>query len=250
MLRSHVFIVLFLALLSACAPEAPAPLPEPAIPFPAAEAKHVLKGRVLWAGPKIRPERAGVASESILKRLGGEAPILEASVVGAGGGLPFVFVEVVDAGSKWRFDPSPQTHELRIEGFRFLPHLLPVRVGDALRVSSTQDIEHNAQYLSRHHIGFNTRLAKGESFLAKNAFRAPERAMLKSDIYPWMRTWIFVRRHPLVALSDAEGRFTLPALPPGQHKLRFTHERHGTRTVRVTLPLAEGHPFELSFGQS
>ena len=35
----------------------------------------------------------------------------------------------------------------------------------------------------------------------------------------WMRSWLFVDDHPYYTRSDAQGRFTLPQVPPGRYEL-------------------------------
>jgi hypothetical protein len=234
--------------LAACSAEAPAPLPEPETPFPGAEAQHVVRGVVRLRGRLPELERAGVASRQILERIGGERPILEASVTGPGGTLPHVFVEVLGAGARWRFEPPTQPLTLRIAEFRFVPHVAGIRLGQDIQLVNEQEIEHNAHLITRYSVGFNRRLAKGAPLLLPAPLRRPERAFVKSDIYPWMRTWLFARAHPLFAVTDAEGRFALPALPVGKYRLRFTHERHGSKELDVELPLAAAEELVVDFG--
>jgi hypothetical protein len=37
--------------------------------------------------------------------------------------------------------------------------------------------------------------------------------------YYWMRAYLFVADHPYYACTDADGRFTLPAVPPGRYEI-------------------------------
>jgi hypothetical protein len=47
---------------------------------------------------------------------------------------------------------------------------------------------------------------------------------------------VIVADHPFYAVTDAQGRFTLGNVPPGQYTLQVWHERLGqlTSTVSVT----------------
>lgn len=42
--------------------------------------------------------------------------------------------------------------------------------------------------------------------------------------HPWMLAWVHAFEHPYFAVSDAEGRFQLTGIPPGQYVLRAWHE--------------------------
>lgn len=255
MSKSPFSVLLPAVVLCACAPEPPVvqdPAAETAAEFPAAAATHVVRGVVRLEGPAPRPERAGVPSGQILQRLGGEAPILEASVVGAGGALPHVFVEVAGAAATWRFDGLPPEGpatplQIRIDGFRFEPHVAGLGIGQPFVVQNEQALEHNAHLVTRSGTPFNVRLLEGERHEAAG-LRQPGRAFVKSDIYPWMRCWLHVRAHPLFAVTDAEGRFALPPLPAGRHRLRFEHERHGVIERDVTLPLPPSEELDVRFG--
>jgi hypothetical protein len=58
---------------------------------------------------------------------------------------------------------------------------------------------------------------------------------VRCDLHPWMQGWLGVLDHPYFAVTDAEGRFTLRDVPPGDYTLAVWHERLGTGTSRVTV---------------
>lgn len=49
----------------------------------------------------------------------------------------------------------------------------------------------------------------------------------QSDIAPWADGYIVVRDNPYVAVSQPDGTFTMPDLPPGEWEFRVWHERNG-----------------------
>jgi hypothetical protein len=51
-----------------------------------------------------------------------------------------------------------------------------------------------------------------------------------------MRSYLGVFDHPYFALSDQDGAFRLPNVPPGEYTIAAWHERFGTRSQKIALP--------------
>jgi hypothetical protein len=47
------------------------------------------------------------------------------------------------------------------------------------------------------------------------------------NIHPWMRAYVGVFDHPYFAVTDSDGRFTMPAPPAGRCVLKIWHESKG-----------------------
>jgi hypothetical protein len=92
-----------------------------------------------------------------------------------------------------------------------------VRRGDFVEMVSAQDAFHSLQ-------------ARGDDFFART-FPEPglscRRRLDRPGLielfsgagYFWMRGHLFVADHPYYTRTDAQGRFTLPAVPPGEYEL-------------------------------
>ena len=52
--------------------------------------------------------------------------------------------------------------------------------------------------------------------------------------------------HPWFAVTDAEGRFELPPLPPGRYELEARHRRSGV-TRRLAVEVKRSAPDEVVF---
>jgi len=52
-----------------------------------------------------------------------------------------------------------------------------------------------------------------------------------------MRAFIFVMEHPFFTVTDAQGRFTIKNLPPGEYTLATWHESFGknNQTIKAGL---------------
>ena len=54
---------------------------------------------------------------------------------------------------------------------------------------------------------------------------------VKCNVHAWMNAYVGVLEHPFFAVTDANGRFSIPQLPPGTYTIETWHERLGTQTA-------------------
>ncbi len=110
---------------------------------------------------------------------------------------------------------------------RFEPRLLAVRRDQSLGISNSDSIAHNAAVYARRNQPFNEVIAPGQ--VVMKSFPRPETQPIRVDcsIHAWMKAWIVVTDHPFVAITDQNGDFQIPRIPPGNWKFRFWHERPG-----------------------
>lgn len=133
----------------------------------------------------------------------------------------------------WR---SPTTFRMDQRRCRFVPRVLIVPPGSTVEVLNSDGILHNFHTRSRLNSPLN--LAQpGRSKLLRVTFEHPEIIQVKCDLHGEgsMRAWIVVAAHPYYALTDDDGRFRLPDVPPGPHALEVWHERLGTKRVPVSV---------------
>jgi len=58
---------------------------------------------------------------------------------------------------------------------------------------------------------------------------------MKCDVHTWMRAYVLFNENAFFAVSDAEGRFELPELPPGPYTVEAWHEKLGSVTADVVV---------------
>ena len=58
---------------------------------------------------------------------------------------------------------------------------------------------------------------------------------VRCNVHPKMAGVIVVHSNPYVAVSDAQGAYTIRDVPPGSYQLRVWDERHAERTVPVEV---------------
>jgi plastocyanin len=137
----------------------------------------------------------------------------------------------------------PRVHALDQVRFTFVPHVLAVRSGDEVRFMSSDDANHNVRSADPRN-AFNVVTVRGVD--ANRAFRPTAGggpAELRCDIHGWMKAWVYVFEHPWFAVTDADGRFRIEGVPPGERTLRVRHADGGLE-ARVLVQVRPGEAAE------
>lgn len=119
----------------------------------------------------------------------------------------------------------------------FVPRVVIVPAAGTVEFLNSDRLLHNLHSVSKDNSSFNRTQPKGRTIPI--TFAKPEIVRVDCDLHSWMRGWVVVIPHPFYALTDAQGRFKLDNVPPGQYTLRSWHERLGEASRPVTLA-AEG----------
>ncbi len=133
--------------------------------------------------------------------------------------------------------PRPRAGRPRVveqKDKRFSPRVLAVPVGTPVEFKNVDPVFHNVFSLSRPN-DFDLGLYKGG--LSKDwTFNAPGAVQLLCNIHSSMLGWVFVVDTPWFAQAEADGRFVIRGVPPGEYKLQVWHENMSKmieRTIKV-----------------
>jgi carboxypeptidase family protein len=116
----------------------------------------------------------------------------------------------------------------------FVPRVAIVPASGTVEFLNSDRLLHNLHSVSRENASFNRTQPKDRTIPV--TFAKPEIVRIDCDLHSWMRAWVVVAPHPFYALSDAQGRFKLDNVPPGQYTVRVWHERLGETSRPVTVP--------------
>ena len=116
----------------------------------------------------------------------------------------------------------------------FVPRVAIVPASGTVEFLNSDRLLHNLHSVSKDNPSFNRTQPKGRTIPI--TFARPEIVRIDCDLHSWMRAWVVVAPHPFYAVTDAQGRFRFPAVPPGQYTLRSWHERLGESSRPVTVP--------------
>ena len=151
-----------------------------------------------------------------------------------------VYIERVPAGST---SASTERAVLRQRGERFAPHVLPVLRGSTVDFPNDDVLFHNVFSLSRAKEFDLGRYPRGTS--RSVTFDRSGIVQVFCHIHSDMSAVVLVLDNPYFAVPDAEGRYSIPDLPPGDYTLVAWHER--IRPVFHRLHLEPGQLARVDF---
>lgn len=218
-------------------------LPLQAFPAPGA---GTISGRVILSGspPKFKP--LDVSKEPACVKMHASDPLFPESVVtGPGNSLRNVVV-YVSAGDSENA-PAPSTAvTFEQQGCHYTTHVLAVRVGQEVRISNDDPFSHNIHPLAKINREWNKMQPPGVPPFSY-AFDHEEFIPVKCNIHPWMQGYFVVLKTSHFSVTDDEGRFSLPNLPPGHYVITAWHETYGTQSKEVTIGGAESQYLDFAF---
>ncbi|MEM7010293.1 MAG: hypothetical protein AAF585_02315, partial [Verrucomicrobiota bacterium] len=200
-----------------------APAPEPSETAPA------LRGAVRFEGPA--PERKPVPMDTPSRKLHDKQPLDESILVSESGGLANVFVYVKNPPDGDYPTPA-EPAIIDQQGSIFHPRVQGLRVGQQLLMKNGDPFIHNIRSLSRKNRPFNIAQPAGSDDRETTFEHAEGPITIKCDFHRWMEAQFWVMDHPFYAVTDAEGKFEIPGLPPGEYTLVAWHERLGEQSVK------------------
>ena len=206
--------------------------PDPPNPKPQ-EGVTTLTGTIRFAGdqPKRRPLPLDEASR---KLYGGKPALDESILIGESGGLANVFV-YVKSPIRGDFPMPKQPAVIDQQKSVFRPRVQGIRVGQDVVMKNGDPFIHNIRSLSRKNRPFNIAQPTGSPDREKIFEAAEGPITIKCDFHRWMTAHFWVMEHPFFAVTDAEGKFSIPNLPPATYTLAAWHEVFGERELTVTV---------------
>jgi hypothetical protein len=125
----------------------------------------------------------------------------------------------------------------------FQPRVQIVQVGRPLIFANLEPFVVNFHTIPIRNIGANVTLSPMTQW--STGYSKPEKSPVRimSVLHTWQRAYHVVLNHPWGAVTDRNGSFSIPRLPPGNYELVIWHERaddlnHGLNvTVRDDQPL-------------
>jgi len=161
----------------------------------------------------------------------------ESIVVGAGGGLANVVVAVSAGLPEGAVYSRPTTAAvLDQKDCKYLPRMVVMQVGQELVAKNSDPFFHNVHTNSMINKPVNIAQPQPDPVGKKlKSVQTAETFKVTCDLHPWMIAWVAAFDHPYYGVTDENGKFVIPALPPGQYTLKAWHERLGAVEQQVVV---------------
>jgi plastocyanin len=141
-----------------------------------------------------------------------------------------VWLEGVPADARSGSSAQQPTVAMDQRNFFFIPHVLNVDAGQEVEFLNSDVANHGVTAASSEPKNcFNVSIALGGSY--KHRFAASAHPVaIGCPVHVSMAAWIYVFAHRYHAVTDDQGHFRLPPVPPGRYTLQVRHADGGMRT--------------------
>ena len=211
--------------------------------FPARpEANGEIRGKVIYEGtlPKYKP--LDMVNEPTCAKHYTTPQLPENVVAGPDNGLKNVVVYI--AAGIQEEPPRAQPVILKQWGCRYMPHVLALAANQEIWVQNEDSVAHTVHPMARINKEVNRSQPPGTPpFVIK--YDKPEIIQVKCELHPWMRGVFVVLSNSHYSVSDENGNFSLPDLPPGKYTIKAWHEKFGEQSQVVNI--GSGEMKELNF---
>lgn len=137
------------------------------------------------------------------------------------------------------------------KGCKFLPHVLPIRVGQVLRVKSQDAISHNTHTFPSRNPQLNGAISPNDRVGVPYTYTKAENdpVQVVCDLHTWMKAYHFPVDHPYIDVTDENGKFRIEGLPAGKHSFKVWQERSKLlETISIEIKADAETTQELKYG--
>lgn len=175
------------------------------------------------------------ADPKCLALAAGEARRTEHVVMGSGNTLQNVFVYVKDGLPAAMYPVPAQPVVLDQQKCRYVPRVLGIQVGQQLTIRNSDPLLHNVRAESTINEPFDVGTPIQNMEVHRTFATREVMVPVKCNVHGWMNAFIGVLEHPYFAVTDANGRFSIPQLPPGTYTIEVWHDQFGAQHQQVTV---------------
>jgi hypothetical protein len=192
----------------------------------------VITGKVTFTGTPAKPEVIDMTKQPECAKLRTKLTT-EKVVTGPGHALQHVVVYISGGESQIR-ETETVTARFDQQGCRYTTHVLALRVGQEVAISNSDPFNHNIHPLPKINREWNKIQLPGTPPFTYS-YDKEEFIPVKCNIHSWMQAYFVVLRTSHFAVTENDGIFTLPTLPPGKYTVTAWHEAYGAQSQAVTV---------------
>jgi hypothetical protein len=203
-----------------------------------------VSGKVTYTGTPAKAKVIDMSKEPSCAKQHATPVTTETVVTGPGDSLENVVV-YISAGTPDESAPG-QSVKLEQKGCQYVPHLLAFQVNQPLEIVNDDQTSHNIHPLPRLNREWNRSQPPGTPPISEKYDKA-EFILVKCNVHPWMRGYFAVMKNSHFAVTDSDGGFKLPNLPPGKYTISAWHESYGEQSQDVTVSGSENQTINFAF---
>lgn len=216
--------------------------------FPKDKATGTVSGTVKVEGKAKAPKAIDTSSDKFCAEAHKDAPAMKEELIvnAENQGIQNVFVYVKSANvSAWSYDVPAEAVKIDQVGCVYTPHVVGVMTKQDIEITSKDATTHNVHFISKGVLD-SENFTQTQNQSNKVNFKKPEMGdYFKCDIHGWMQCHVHVMDHPFFAVTDKDGKFTLPKLPAGEYEFAALHEKLGETSIKKTVE--DGKELSLDF---
>lgn len=139
---------------------------------------------------------------------------------------------------------------------RFEPQVVLLRTTQKLVIGNKDSVGHNTKIDTLSNQGINPIVPAGGSQEVQFAKAEKRPTSVSCNIHPWMTAKVLIQDHPYMAVTDADGKFTIKNLPAGKVEIQFRHDKYiedvkvngkaqSWKKGKAELTITDGKPLDL-----
>jgi plastocyanin len=210
-----------------------------------ASASAELTGKVTYEGTPQKYKPIDMSAEPNCAKFYNTPPLPEASVTGPGNALQNVIIYISEGAPEEKLATGPVV-QLAQRGCRYSPHVVAAETGQEVWVRNDDSVTHSVHPVAHNNAEWNRSQPPGTPPVVIR-YDQPEFIRVKCELHPWMRGVLAVFKNSHHAVTDSNGSFTLPDLPPGKYTVTAWHETYGTVSKQVIIAPGESQSVNFVF---
>lgn len=214
--------------------------------LPASADASTLSGVVKFEGVAPKNPTIEMSGDPYCETHKTAAPVVDEEVlVSPAGELANVLVYVKDV--KGTFPKPAKALLVDQKGCKYEPRVSAVQVNQTVAIRNSDSTLHNVHGMPETNEQFN--VGQPVPMTSTKVFDKAELKpfKLKCDVHGWMKSWMAVLPNPFYAVSQANGTFTIPNLPPGTYTVVAWHEKYGQQEQQLTVGPKETKALTFNF---
>lgn len=203
-----------------------------------------ISGKVTLKGTPI-PEKA-IEFNDVCGPLDHAVKTTRWFVVGKDNGLADVFVYISKGLEGKKFPVNTKPVEITQTGCMYYPYVVGAMVGQPVvfkngdpfmhNVHGTPDVDGNTEF----NVAEVSQGDVNDSKFTASITKPEVLVRIKCDVHNWMFCYVGVQDHPFFAVTDKDGQFKIPNVPPGKYTLTAYHLKTHGRTSGVSQEITVG----------